>query len=297
MRILVFGASGMLGQRLCLSLARRHRVVAVVRDELAATWLADRAAAEPLRLSDAADPESLSEAFVASRPEVVVNCAGVVKRGVGEMSDVTMVSVNAVLPHRLAALARERGARLIHLSTDCVFDGTAGPYRESDAPSPADLYGRSKLAGEVTGQSCLTLRTSMIGWELAPRNRGLLSWLVTRGRADVDGYRNARFSGLATPVLADFITDLIERHPTLHGIHHLAGPSIDKAALIALLIERLDLPVRMRPVERPVIDRRLDGSALAATTGWQAPSWEEQVAMLAAERAHGPYTDHLREAG
>ncbi|MEQ9811589.1 MAG: sugar nucleotide-binding protein, partial [Azospirillaceae bacterium] len=259
--------------------------------------LADRAGVEPVRLSDAASPNDLADVVAAAAPQVIVNCAGVVKRGVGGVPDATMVLVNAVLPHRLAALAGEHGARLIHLSTDCVFDGTGGPYRETDRPAPADLYGRSKLAGEVAGPACLTLRTSMIGWELAPRNRGLLSWLVTNGRSEVDGFRNARFSGLATPVLAGFIGEIIERHASLSGVHHLAGPAIDKATLVAMLIDALALPIRMRPVDRPVIDRRLDGSALAAATGWQAPSWEAQVGWLRAERDRGPYTDMLRKAG
>src|SRR6185503_15884533 len=100
------------------------------------------------------------------RPDAVVNAAGVVKQRGEAAEAIPSIEINALFPHRLAVACGELGAYLIHYSTDCVFSGRTGNYSESDMPDPVDLYGRSKLLGEVSGPGCLTLRTSMIGLQL-----------------------------------------------------------------------------------------------------------------------------------
>ena len=142
---------------------------------------------------------------------MVVNCIGLVKQRPEAADAAALVQANALFPQQLHAACAQRGARLIQISTDCVFAGDRGGYTEADRPDPADLYGRSKLAGEPEGEGVLTLRTSMLGREL-DRASGLLEWFLSV-RGEAGGYPLAVFTGPTTPVLARLIGDLIERHP------------------------------------------------------------------------------------
>jgi dTDP-4-dehydrorhamnose reductase len=213
------------------------------------------------------------------RPNVVVNCIGVVKQLAIEPPEI--VRLNALFPHELAAACAPRGIRLIHLSTDCVFSGRHGGYIETDTPDPIDLYGRSKLAGEPAGPHVLTLRTSMIGWELGGRRQGLLEWFAGERGGTVRGYTRAVFSGPTTPVLSRAILAAID-HPELTGTWHVAAEPIAKHELLLALRGALELEVDIVPDEALAIDRSLDASAFRAATGWAAPSWEEMIGELAA---------------
>ncbi len=179
-KILVLGAGGMLGHKLCQRLPRQ-RVVGLVRG--AADTLREAFPDIYRDLSmiggvDVLDGDRLGQAGGDSRPEVVVNCIGIVKQLDEAHDPYLSVAINSLLPHRLARLCGRLGARLIHISTDCVFDGRRGAYRESDPSDARDLYGRSKALGETTAtQAALTLRTSFIGRELKARSHGLVEWL------------------------------------------------------------------------------------------------------------------------
>lgn len=286
-RVLVLGGAGMAGHQLWrLFDDRGDETWATVRGKL------DGAAADVLdarRVVEGVDlltDDGLEKAFRIAAPTVVVNAAGVVKQR--DVGPAELVAGNAMLPHRVAARCAAAGARLVHLSTDCVFSGErpGGMYREEDRPDPVDAYGHSKLLGEVDGPGCLTLRTSIVGPELSS-GYGLLSWLATRRGQSAPGWRLAFFSGVSTPVLAAAVADLVDRHPELHGVWHLAGPRIDKASLLALLAERLALDVRVVPEDGTSIDRSLDGSRLMERTGWQAPSWDQMAAELAHDGGSG----------
>ncbi len=225
------------------------------------------------------DPDSVGRALDAARPDVVVNCVGVVKQAVAEPA--TLVRGNALFPHELAALCAQRGVRLIHLSTDCVFSGRRGGYTEADAPDPVDLYGRSKLLGEPTGPHVLTVRTSMIGWELGGRRQGLLEWFAAQRGETVRGFTRAIFSGPTTPVLARALLRLAVDAPDLAGTFHLGADPIDKHTLLLALRDALALDVTIEPDDAVAIDRSLDSTALREATGWSAPNWDEMLAELA----------------
>ena len=211
-RVLVLGGTGMLGHVLWGECSERFDALATVRsDEIprrAAGVLDPERTLTGVRLEDEA---TVADALDRAAPDVVVNCIGLVKQRPEAADAAALVRANALFPHELAAACERRGARLVHVSTDCVFAGDRGGYAEDDRPDPADLYGRSKLAGEPEGEGVLTLRTSMLGREL-DRSSGLLEWFLgVRGEAG--GYPRAVFSGPTTPVLARLIGDLIERHP------------------------------------------------------------------------------------
>jgi dTDP-4-dehydrorhamnose reductase len=278
-RVLVLGGTGMLGHVLWRTCAERFDAYATVR--------ADEPTAEAAEMLDpeqivtgvrVEEPRSIARALDETGAGAVVNCIGVVKQAVDDPA--VAIRANALFPHDLAAACRERGARLIHISTDCVFSGRKGGYTESDRPDPEDVYGRSKLLGEVATPGALTLRTSMIGREIAT-SHGLLEWFLAQSGGTVRGFTRAVFSGPTTPVLSRAIADILERHQSLEGLYHLGAEPIDKHALLLALRDAFALDVEVEPDERVVIDRSLDSTNFRTATGWSAPGWSEMVSELA----------------
>lgn len=279
-RVLVLGGTGMLGHVLWRTCNERFDAYATVRgDELEGEAAA---ALDPDRTVTgvrAEDPQSLTRALDATRAEAVVNCIGVVKQVVDD--PVATIRVNSLFPHELAAACRERGARLIHLSTDCVFSGCRGGYAERDLPDPQDLYGRSKLLGEPAMPGAVTIRTSMIGRELAT-SHGLLEWFLAQRGGSVRGFTRALFSGPTTPVLSRAIADLLEHHRELEGLWHVGADPIAKHDLLVRLRDAFEIEIEIEPDDALAIDRSLDPSRFREATGWIAPSWDDMVAELAA---------------
>jgi dTDP-4-dehydrorhamnose reductase len=292
MRVMVIGATGTLGHRLCLEWAERFECWGTVRapvDEpvaelLASTRLIASVAAE--------EPSTLRPALEQAEPEVVVNCVGAVKQAEAGQEPVPAIRINSLFPHELAAACRESSARMIHVSTDCVFSGERGGYSEQDVPDAADLYGRSKLLGEVSGEGLLTLRTSLIGRELRS-SLGLLEWLISNRGGTVRGFSRAVFSGLTTIALAAEIGALIEEQPGLEGVWHLAAEPIDKFRLLTMLERQLGLEIEIVPDDSVIVDRSLDSSRLCRETGREPCRWEEMVEELAADAT--PYDEIRRE--
>jgi dTDP-4-dehydrorhamnose reductase len=283
-RALIFGGTGMLGHALW-RVCRESGIeaVATVRpDELggpAASVLDRESTLTGVRAEDSG---SIVSALDRSGAEVAVNCIGVVKQSAAAQDDpVTTIRVNSLFPHELAGVCRERGTRLIQISTDCVFSGRDGGYGEDDIPDPIDLYGHSKLLGEVAGEGSLTIRTSMIGYELEGAN-GLLAWFLGEDGGRVRGFSGAVFSGPTTPVLSRALVAVIEGHRELEGLYHFGADPIDKNELLYLLRDSLSLDVEIEPDDSVRIDRSLDSSRFRAATGWEPPSWPEMVGELAA---------------
>lgn len=227
------------------------------------------------------DFDSVVRAVAAVRPDVVVSCIGVVKQRADAHDPLVALGVNSVFPHRLAGLCAAARARLLHISTDCVFSGRRGGYRESDEPDAVDLYGRTKQLGEVTGPGCLTLRTSIIGRELAT-SHGLVEWFLSQ-RGEAPGYTEAVFSGLTTAELSRVILRVIEQHTDLSGIYHVAAKSISKFDLLTALNERFDRRLTIRPDTSVRINRSLDGSRFRAATSYEAPDWHSMLTELSHE--------------
>jgi dTDP-4-dehydrorhamnose reductase len=220
----------------------------------------------------------LTKLFGDIKPDAVINCVGLVKQLSGANDPLAAVPINAILPHRLARLCRTVGARLVHISTDCVFDGLAGRYTESDRPNAYDLYGRSKLLGEVDSEGAVTLRTSIIGRELGSAH-GLIDWFLAQ-RGSVKGYRRAIFSGLPTVELARVIRDFVLPRPQLRGLYHVSAAPISKYELLRLVADIYHHQVELCPDDDVRIDRSLDSSRFQRETGYQPPTWPELVRMM-----------------
>lgn len=283
MRVLILGGSGMLGHRLLQALeAAGHEARATLRG-----GLESYPRRGPLRPDnsipqlDLRDGTRLREIIADFRPESVVNAAGLVLQREDASDPILNIELNSLLPHRVALTCREYGARLIHISSDCVFSGARGRYTEADVPDPVDLYGRSKLLGEVSDAPAITLRTSMIGFELNGR-QGLLEWFLAQ-TGTVRGYRRAIFSGLSTLEICRVIERVMSSDPGRHGIYHVSAEPISKYELLCAVRDALGLKVQIEPADKPAIDRSLDSGRFRAQFGYNPPAWHDMIRELAAE--------------
>jgi len=267
MRVLILGASGMLGHKLWQVFRDRFETWGTVRSSYQEYARYDLFNRERLLGGvDASDISTVVRAFDKVQPHVVVNGTGIVKQSPAAKDPIVGIEVNSLFPHRLAAICQASGARLIHISTDCVFSGRKGMYSEEDVPDAEDLYGRSKLLGEISGPDCLTLRTSLIGRELQTSN-GLVEWFLSNRGGCVQGFSNVIFSGLTTRTFAGLMADVIERHPDLSGVYHVSSEPISKYHLLCLLREAFRVSVEIEPFPDHHLDRSLDSHRFRSAIG------------------------------
>lgn len=289
MRILILGGDGMLGHQLLQTWRDRHDVKVTLRRPLAAySAFGLFTPANSVPDVDAMDGEAVRRTVAAFGPQAVVNCVGIVKQRSEAKAAIPSIEINALLPHRLLDICQAHGARLVHMSTDCVFSGRTGSYRETDVPDPVDLYGRSKLLGEVSEAPGLTLRTSIIGLELS-RFSGLIEWFLAQ-RGMIRGFRRAIYTGFTTSELARVIEHALVEHPRLHGVWQVASAPINKHDLLVSLAGRLGrTDIEIVPDDAFVCDRSLRQDAFQAETGYRPPSWDAMLDGLAEEiRTRGP---------
>lgn len=278
--VLVLGASGMLGNAVLQVFAQSpgYSVVGTVRSASAQRLLPASVRDQVMAGVDVESLDSLVRVLGQARPQVVINCIGLVKQLAEADDPLVALPINALLPHRLARLCELVQARLVHMSTDCVFSGAKGAYTETDPSDANDLYGRSKFLGEVDYPHAVTLRTSIIGHELNSAH-GLVSWFLAQ-RGSVKGYRRAVFSGLPTAVLARVIRDHVIPHPELHGVHHVSAAPINKYELLSLVAKVYGSPTDIIPDDTVRIDRSLDSTSFRAKTGFIAEAWPELIRRM-----------------
>ena len=287
MKVLVLGASGMIGNAMLRVLSEKPdwTVIGTVRAESDKFRFPEPIASQIVMGVDLADHDTLVRLFRDQKPDAVVNCAGVTKHLAAGNNPLTAILLNALLPHRLAELCGMIGARLIQISTDCVFSGARGRYKETDAVDAQDIYGRSKVLGEVSGPGLITLRTSTIGHELHTRY-GLLEWFLSQIRCK--GFTRAVFSGLPSVVFAQVVRDIVLPDRSLSGLYHVAAEPISKADLLAMIAcayGRTD--IKIVPDDEFAIDRSLDASHFFSATGYRAPSWTEMIDTMHDDHEEG----------
>jgi len=290
MRVLVLGGEGMLGHKVYQVLGERF--------ETFATFVSSQGPWAELPMYagsgrtvpgvNALDLQSMVRAFAKVKPDVVVNCIGIVKQLEEAQDAILTIRVNSLFPHQLAELCAAARARMFHFSTDCVFTGTKGKYTEADPPDARDLYGRTKMLGEVDRPGCVTLRTSIIGRDFF-KQTGLLEWFLSHREGRVNGFKNAIWSGFTTNALARIVGDIIEEHPQLSGVYQVASEPISKYELLCRIKLAMDLAVAVEPYDDPPCDRSLSPARLVADTGCRLPTWDEMIVGLAADPT--PYDD------
>ena len=279
-RILVIGANGMLGSSIHRYFSRKTNftVLGTVRLEEVKSRFSIAGFDNIVSGIDVGHLHNLAQVLSDFKPNVVFNCVGLIKQLAESKNPVPAIEINSLLPHKLAELCSLNDARLIHFSTDCVFLGDRGMYKESDVPDASDIYGRSKLLGEVNYAPHVTLRTSIVGHEL-DSNVSLIDWFLSQN-GEVRGFTNAFFSGLPTIYVAKFVDEFILTNPQVSGLRHLSVDRIDKHTLLQLVKEIYGKKVQIAPFHDFRIDRSLDSSYLRAEVDYFPPRWPELVKMM-----------------
>lgn len=289
-KVLILGGSGMLGHTLFRSLSEDSslQVFATVRSskELS-SWLPRDRTNRVYRDVDILQSDRLVKVLIEVKPDLVVNCIGIIKQVPEAQDPLTAITVNSLLPHRIALLCGAVGARMIHISTDCVFDGERGGYTERDFSNATDLYGRTKYLGEVSYPHCVTLRTSIIGHELKGKH-GLVEWFLGQ-EGKVRGFRNVIFSGFPTVELARIIRDYVIPDPEMTGLYHVSSNPISKYELLKLIAVQYGKKIEIEPEDRFQLDRSLDSSKFCARTGYNPPTWTDLVQSMYQDYLQGPY--------
>ena len=269
----------MLGHQLLCHLRQNHDVKVTLRQNLAVYGRFEIFTAENSYPDvDARSIDKLVEVMSEFQPDAVVNAIGIIKQRNTAKDSIPSIEINSLFPHRLALICKNGNAKLIHLSTDCVFSGKKGNYREGDIADADDLYGKTKLLGEVSEEYCMTLRTSIIGPELH-RKKSLLEWFLAQ-KGMVKGFKRAIFSGFTTFELSRIIERLIVEYPTSHGLYHVSADPISKYDLLTMIKQKMNLSAHIEPDTDFTCDRSLDSSRFKQDFQYSPPSWADMVDEL-----------------
>jgi dTDP-4-dehydrorhamnose reductase len=289
MKILILGVSGMLGNAMLKVLVKKDNweVFGTLRNERYVEFFPRSISGSIISNIDTSKTDVVEKLFNEVKPNVVINCIGITKHQPGCCDPALAIEINSLLPHRLANICMNSNARLIHISTDCVFSGNKGNYIEADFPDANDLYGRSKALGEVTAPDSLTLRTSIIGHELDGKT-SLIEWFLAQ-KQFCSGYSRAIFSGLPTTTLAEIVRDFIIPDSQLSGLYHVGAAPITKFDLLKLIAQVYDKSIEIKGDDHLIIDRSLNCERFYRATGYIAPKWPELIKNMYDCKGWGNY--------
>jgi dTDP-4-dehydrorhamnose reductase len=284
MKVLILGGTGMLGHMACRVFSSRFETFATSKRPL------DASNPMPLFLPKNAcfggvdaieDKARLRAVLKEVKPSVVLNCIGIIKQKKEAHDAIPSIRTNSLFPHELAEIASEEHAKAIFFSTDCVFSGKRGRYSEADNPDPIDVYGRSKLLGEVSDATHFTVRSSIIGRELGTSTSGLIEWFISQKGRSIQGFAKAIYTGFTTRAMCELLIAVLEKRFDLSGIWHLASAPMSKYDLLSRLNGPLGLGITISRNETFESDRSLDGTRFINETGLAIPTWEEMLRELA----------------
>ena len=281
MKILTLGSTGMLGHTIIRKLSSDFEVIGTVRQKkLSDKFLANFSNIDFIASTSVEDFSDLKEKIKKTKPDVIINCIGIIKQLEAAKNPIMSIEVNSLFPHKLAEFTNKEDIKLIHFSTDCVFSGKKGGYTMQDIPDPVDLYGKTKLLGELSGKGCLTIRSSIIGRELYSRN-GFVEWFLSNKGKKVRGYSKAIYSGFTTIEMCNIIKNIIKNNLNLEGVYQIASQPISKYQLLIIIKKALGLDIDVESYDGVVCDRSLDGKEFEQTTNYKSPSWDEMIKEFA----------------
>jgi len=276
-KIIVLGSTGLLGSTLLKYFSKQSNIkcYGIIRKNSDIDKLKNIKNIKLYKI-DYKNKNSITKVFNKIKPNLIINCIGIVKQLTHKNQLSEIIRVNSFLPHYLAELANMKNkTRFIQFSTDCVFSGTKGKYKETDFPGAQDIYGRSKLFGELTYSNTLTLRTSIIGHELQTKY-SLLNWFLDQKKS-VKGYKNAIFSGLTALEIAKFLDKFIIPNKKLNGMYHLSGNPISKYDLLNLIKSVYKKDIKINIDKKVKINRSLNSNLLQKQTGYKPPNWTKII--------------------
>lgn len=277
MKILILGANGLLGGA-CYRLMTQVPNLEVYGSVRSKLDKSDKSSQRLIGSIDVLDAERLDQLFAENKPQVIINCTSLSKSMMNDADPLRFIELYSMLPHCLARLCSRYSARLIHISSDGVFSGKKGNYREVDTADADDLYGRSKFLGEVSSPNCITIRTSIIGHDNSLQN-GLVSWYLAN-KGFCKGYTKAIFSGLPVCVVAQILVDFVISNPYLEGIYHIGSDPISKFDLLNLIGDVYSSESVLVPDDSVRLDRSLNTTKFENETGYRAPSWRDLVSLM-----------------
>lgn len=284
MKFLILGATGMLGHKLIQEFRKTDEVIATARGSI---W----PDTNDVRIIQfwASDAGEFKDVLEASKPDVVINCIGVIKQLGGAKDPLVCVPINSLFPHQISKACQENGVKFVHVSTDCVFSGRLGrPYTEEDVPDPTDLYGRTKLVGEAG----LTLRTSIIGRE-TKGTTGLIEWFLSQKGKTIKGFSKALYTGFTTIEFARVIRAALAAD-LAPGVYQASSDPISKLDLLNLAKEKFGIEVNIEDDDKFECDRRLDSSRFRRLTSYAPPTWNDMLAEMASDPT--PYEEWRKHA-
>lgn len=279
-RILILGGDGMLGHALFQNFNSSHEVWVTLRKGVSAYKQYQIFSYDNVLYEiEAHDLETLNKVFNEFKPKIVINCIGIVKQRKEAEEAIESIRTNSLFPHQLSLLCMQYDARLIQISTDCVFSGNKGNYSETDVPDARDLYGRTKLLGEVSSPQAITLRTSIIGLELS-RKQSLIEWFLSQ-HGKIQGHTRAIFTGFTTNELSNIIERILLQHENLSGVWHVSSVPISKYELLCKIVNEMNRQdLQIEPDKSFICDRSLDSSIFREATGYSPPTWDEMIENL-----------------
>jgi dTDP-4-dehydrorhamnose reductase len=276
-KLLILGGAGMLGHKAYQILSKdfdTHVTFRNYSDRLRRSGLFPESAV--MDRIDAFEVDTVKAAIEAIRPDFVLNCIGVIKQLKEAQDPAITEHINAFLPHRIAEFCSASNAKLVHISTDCVFSGRKGDYTEADTSDAEDLYGQTKYRGEVSDGNHLTLRTSIIGRELFSEV-SLVDWFLAQRNTSAQGYVNAIYSGFTTIAFCREIGRVLTEFPSLNGLYQVSSEKISKYDLLLLINEIFSLNIRITPYHYFHCDRSLASGRYRSATGFIPPPWPRMI--------------------
>lgn len=277
-KILILGTYGMLGHQLFLQLQKNFEVYGTVRkfQTKYETLFPKSRIFENINAEEISNIESVIQDI---KPDIILNCIGIIKQRKTKKSQILNISINALFPHKLAKICEEKNIKIIHFSTDCVFSGKKGNYNKTDFSDAEDLYGRTKYLGELDYPHCLTIRSSIIGPELYNK-KSLWEWVLSQKGNTIEGFTEAIYSGITTVEMSNIIENIITNFPDLHGVYQIASQSISKHHLLELINRLQNLNLNIIPSKKVICDRSLNGSEFYKKTNYLIPNWETMIQEL-----------------
>lgn len=279
MRILILGANGMLGHVLFnyFSKVCNFKTFGTVRlRRQLASFTND--VQNNIHLISIQKDSEIIKIINKLIPDLIINCLGLVKQKFLPNDFIMSIQMNALLPHRLAKITQNYSVRLINFSSDCVFSGNKGMYTEIDKPDPSDLYGKTKLIGEVYYGNVLTIRTSFLGHQIDAKY-SLLEWLLSQ-KVKCKGFVNAIYSGLPTIELAMILKDHIIFNNDLFGLYQISSDPINKYELLSLINDIYDLKLDIVKEDKFILDRSLNSQKFRDATGYEPPNWRNLIKKM-----------------
>ena len=280
--MLILGSTGLLGNTLTkyFLLKEDYDVFGTIRDYSKLEFFKKKYHKNFLIIKNILDYDEIKKVLKNIKPDILINCLGITNKEtlLNPNQIENCICINSLFPHKLQGICSELGTRLIHLSSDCIFSGKKGFYTENDIPDPPDIYGKSKLLGELNYENTLTIRKSVIGHELES-SKGLLEWFLAQ-KNFVYGYKNVIFSGITVLELAKVIDEYILPRSDLKGVLNLAGESISKFDLLKIIADIYKKSVEIIPNEAIKINRTLNGSQFNNLTGYKMKSWSSLIKSM-----------------